>query len=335
MIAPGGCNRSSCEHKFHICVGMQDKKKSVFHVAYSSPRKHTGSINLSLNSYISSELFFLIYFSNVAELGGVNATKLFGKYSWKSAATFLREKENLTHCSRLHKRCFKEYSDPWPSGLNPMFKANKTLPLERRHPGSKSDFDDKQHPSIIWHLFLVGVTGAAGVVPSSDWERSRGILTFRPDVTLTGNSRNIPKPFMFQNNNNNNNKLNLIMNHSLYYICKQYWQSTPQQTPLTRRKKEKNKRMWRAREETDRYCRPLFFTLWNSDVLPGDWFGRGEMDGNKMGGKNMKHARGEHRLGFRVDDSSFLSRWDEDVCPLTRTVYYPLSASITIKSHVR
>lgn len=100
-------------------------------------------------------------------------------------------------------------------------------------------------------------------------------------------------------------------------------------------KKEKNARMWRARaDEADRYCRPLFFTLWNSDVLPGDWFGRGEMDGNKMGKENMKHARGEHRLGFRVDDSSFLSRWDEDVCPLTRTVYYPLSASITIKSPV-
>lgn len=28
----------------------------------------------------------------------------------------------------------------------------------------------------------------------------------------------------------------------------------------------------------------------------------------KWGKENMKHARGEHGLGFRVDDSSFLSR---------------------------
>lgn len=142
------------------------------------------------------------------------------------------------------------------------------------------------HPSSDTYS-LLGVTGGAGVVPSSDWERSRGILTFRPDATLTGNSRDIPKAFMFQNNtNNNNNNLNLIMNHSSYYICKQFWRSTPQKTPLARlKKKEENERMWRAREEeADRYCRPLFFTLWNSDVLPGDWFGRGEMDGNKMGG---------------------------------------------------
>lgn len=61
--------------------------------------------------------------------------------------------------------------------------------------------------------------------------------------------------------------------------------------------------MWRVREdETDRYCGPLFFTLWNSNVLPGDCLGRGEMDRYKTE-KNMKHMREENRFGFRVDDS--------------------------------
>lgn len=66
--------------------------------------------------------------------------------------------------------------------------------------------------------------------------------------------------------------------------------------------------MWRAREdEADRYCGPLFFTLWKSDVLPADCLGRGEMDRYKMEKKNMKHMREEDRFGFRVDDSSLLS----------------------------
>lgn len=68
--------------------------------------------------------------------------------------------------------------------------------------------------------------------------------------------------------------------------------------------------MWRAREDkADRNCGPLFFTLWNSDVLPGDYLGRGEMDWYKMEKKNGE----KDRFDFRVDDSGILSCWDENV----------------------
>lgn len=72
--------------------------------------------------------------------------------------------------------------------------------------------------------------------------------------------------------------------------------------------------MWKEKEdEADRYCGPLSFLLWNSDVLPGDCLGRGEMDGYKIEKKNMKYMTEADRFGSRVDDSSLLSCWDENV----------------------
>lgn len=106
LIAPGGCHRSSWEHKFNICVGMQDKKIVSFMLLIHPPENTLDLTNCpKIVTFLHT--FFYIYFSNVAELGGVNATKFFGKHSWISAATFLRGTENLAHCSRLHKRCFK------------------------------------------------------------------------------------------------------------------------------------------------------------------------------------------------------------------------------------
>lgn len=112
---------------------------------------------------------------------------------------------------------------------------------------------------------------------------------------------------------------------------------TAKKTPLESpqgEKKEKTEKMKRMREdEGDRYCSPSFSHC--EIVMSSQVIGLAEERWtDTKWGKNMKHTRGEHRLGFRVNDSSFPSR-DEDVCPLTRTVYYPLSASIRIKSHVR